>query len=143
MKEFKHYGKEVWRQVLSETNWVEELKKSGLEYVALPDIEHEIYKYVKDGKERYALIHYPDVPEEYWQEVYIIEKIPDDLNWDNIVKDYRWEKEENPERFTDWRNLQAGHIDPKQFRLALMSLGTSLEELKEMDHEDTPEIDEL
>ena len=50
MKEFKHYGKEVWRQVLSETNWVEELKKSGLEYVALPDIEHEIYKYVKDGK---------------------------------------------------------------------------------------------
>ena len=111
------------------------------------------------------------VPEEYWQEVYIIEKIPDDLNWDNIVKDYRWqsrgdepmklptrarllydeadhrayewEKEENPERFTDWRNLQAGHIDPKQFRLALMSLGTSLEELKEMDHEDTPEIDEL
>ena len=52
-------------------------------------------------------------------------------------------KEENPERFTDWRNLQAGHIDPKQFRLALMSLGTSLEELKEMDHEDTPEIDEL
>ena len=34
-------------------------------------------------------------------------------------------------------------IDPKQFRLALMSLGTSLEELKEMDHEDTPEIDEL
>lgn len=28
MKEFKHYGKEVWRQVLSETNWVEELKKA-------------------------------------------------------------------------------------------------------------------
>lgn len=171
MKKFKHYGKDVWVQTFTETNWIDGLKKNGFEYVALPDIEHEIYKYVKDGKERYALIHYPDVPEEYWQEIYIIEKIPDDLNWDNIVKDYRWqsrgdepmklptrarllydeadhrayewEKEENPERFTDWRNLQAGHIDPKQFRLALMSLGTSLEELKEMDHEDTPEIDEL
>lgn len=171
MNKFKHYGKDVWRQAFTEKTWVEELKKSGLEYTALPDIEHEIYKYIKDGNERYALVYYPDIPEDALQEVYIIEKIPDDLSWDNIIEDYRqqsrgyepmklptrarllydeadhrayeWEKEENPERFTDWRNLQAGHSDPKQFRLALMSLGTSIEELKEMDHSDTPEIDEL
>lgn len=89
MNKFKHYGKDVWVQTFTETNWVDGLKKNGLEYVALPDLEHEVYKYVKNGKERYALIHYPDVPEEALQEVYIIEKIPDDLSWDNIIEDYR------------------------------------------------------
>lgn len=35
------------------------------------------------------------------------------------------------------------NIDPKRFKSALTLLGTSIEELKEMDHSDTPEIDEL
>ena len=73
MNKFKHYGKDVWRQALFETNWVEELKKSGLEYTALPDLEHEVYKYINDGNERYALVYYPDIPEEDLQEVYIID----------------------------------------------------------------------
>ena len=57
MNKFKHYGKDVWVQTFTETNWIEGLKKNGLEYVALPDLEHEVYKYVKNGKERYALIN--------------------------------------------------------------------------------------
>lgn len=36
-----------------------------------------------------------------------------------------------------------GYIDPKRFKSALTLLGTSIEELREMDHSDTPEIDEL
>lgn len=94
MNKFKHYGKDVWVQTFTEINWVDGLKKNGLEYVALPDLEHEVYKYVKNGKERYALIHYPDVPEEALQEVYIIEKIPDDLSWDNIIEDDQTAEEE-------------------------------------------------
>jgi hypothetical protein len=171
MNKFKHYGKDVWRQASSIRNWVKELKESGLEYTALPDLEHEVYKYIKDGNERYALVYYPDVPEEALQEVYIIEKIPDDLSWDNIIEDYRqqsrgydpmklptrarllydeafhrayeWEKEDNPDFAKNFWHRPAGYVDPEQFKLAIMSLGTSIEELREMDHSDTPEIDEL
>ena len=57
--------------------------------ICILDIEHEVYKYTKDGNERYALVYYPDIPEDALQEVYIIEKIPDDLSWDNIIEDYR------------------------------------------------------
>lgn len=171
MIKFKHYEKDVWVQTFTDTNWIEELKKSGIEWTALPYLDHEVYKYIKDGKERYALIYYPDVPEEALQEVYIIEKIPDDLSWDNIIEDYRWQRNgENPmklptrarllydeafHRAYEWekendenfaKNLwhrPSGYVDPKEFKLALMSLGTSIEELKKMEHEDTPEIDEL
>lgn len=170
MNKFKHYGKDVWRQALFETNWVEELKKSGLEYTALPDLEHEVYKYINDGNERYALVYYPDIPEEDLQEVYIIEKIPDDLSWDNVIEDYRqqsrghdpmklptrarllydeadriayeWEKED-PDFAKNFWHRPTGYIDPKRFKSALTLLGTSIEELKKMDHSDTPEIDEL
>lgn len=38
MNKFKHYGKDVWVQTFTETNWVDGLKKNGLEYVALPDL---------------------------------------------------------------------------------------------------------
>lgn len=170
MNKFKHYGKDVWVQTFTETNWIEGLKKNGLEYVALPDLEHEVYKYVKNGKERYALINYPDVPEEALQEVYIIEKIPDDLSWDNIIEDHRQqsrgyepmklptrarllydkadhiayelEKEDSDFAKNFWHR-PTGYIDSKRFKSALTLLGTSIEELKEMDHSDTPEIDEL
>ena len=171
MEKIKHYGRDVWVQTFTEKNWVAELKKSGLEWTVLPYLEHEVYKYIKDGKERYALIYYPDVPDEALQEVYIIEKIPDDLSWDNIIEDYRWqrrgeepmklpsrarllydeavhrayewEKENNKDFAKSFWRRSAGYVDPKEFRLALMSLGTNIDELKEMDHSDTPEIDEL
>ena len=35
---------------LQKQTGIDGLKKNGLEYVALPDLEHEVYKYVKNGK---------------------------------------------------------------------------------------------
>ena len=126
MNEFKHYKKSVWVQTLTDTNWVHELKKSGLEYTALPDLEHEVdYRQQSRG---YNPMKLPTKARLLYDEA------------DHIA--YELEKED-PDFAKNFWHRPTGYVDPKRFKTALTLLGTSIEELREMEHSDTPEIDEL
>ncbi len=163
---FKHYGVDSLYQTLRHP-FEEDLKKNNINYVFLP-LTEKVIKYNVEKKVRYAYITYPNVhPEEgYIENVYITEAIPDDMNWEKLKEDYELqrqgkqpmkiptrtrilydkaiemandERETNPQDFLNWLEPPSkADID-----VALMHLGSSLEELRGSDHHDVPEIDKL
>lgn len=164
MKVYRHYGVEVVFQSLHDKSFKEELEKAAINYTELPILDKTIYKYTKDGATKYAYVVYPNVPEEYVEEVYITCQTPDDMDWDKIVKDvYDQANGETPKEmptrarilydkavemacnlpeeldadFTDWSQPKE-----KDVELALVSLGYTKEEIKKMPHYDVPELDE-
>lgn len=79
-----HYGVEVIVQT-TKLNFKEELIKNGYDYIDLPPLDKEVITYTKDGVKKYALI----VPfgEDDDKHVYITSQVPDDGDWDLLVKD--------------------------------------------------------
>lgn len=164
MKVYTHYGVEVVFQCLYGKSFKEILDSAEKNYTELPLLDKTIYKYSNDGKTQYAYIICPNVPEEYVEEVYITTQVPDDMNWDKLVKDINdqaggkdpmqmptrarilYDKAvkmacenplDQPESFIDWSQPKE-----KDVELALVSLGYTKEELKKMQHYDVPELDE-
>ncbi len=164
---FKHYGVDSLYQTISHP-FEDDLKKQGIKYIELPLLKEKVLKYTYEDKTKYAYIIYPNAPleEEYVEEVYITERIPDDMSWKNLAKDLELQKDGNKEMslptrarilydeaesivsknrkaesnsFQEWIKSAT----KKEINDILISLGSSLEELKNADHHDVPEIDEL
>lgn len=164
---FKHYGVNSLYQTISHP-FENDLKKQGIEYIELPLLKEKVLKYTYEGKTKYAYIVYPNVPldEGHVEEVYITERIPDDMNWKNLAKDLKLQKDGNKKMILPtkarilWdeaesiisktRNAESNNLQEwitpvtkKEMNNVLISLGSSLEKLKESEHHDVPEIDEL
>lgn len=164
---YTHYGKEVTVQTLDHC-FADDLETNGIAYIELPIVQHKIYKYKYQGKERYALVTYPNVPDAYFENVYITDSIPDDMDWEKLVYDcvcqshgeepaafptrarvlydkacsmvYENDRHKDDKTFLDWISWKP---DASEIDLALSALGSSLEELFISDHHDVPELDEL
>lgn len=164
---FTHYGVDSLYQTINHP-FENDLKKQGIKYIELPLLKEKVLKYTYEGKVKYAYIVYPNThPEEgYIEEVYITERIPDDMNWNNLVKDLELQRDENKEMSLPtkarilWdeaenivskiKNAESNNfqewiksVTKKEMNDALISLGSSLEELENSDYHDVPEIDEL
>lgn len=165
IKEFNHYGVIVLRQVIG-SRFKDTLEQKGVDYIALPFIDDEVYRYTYDGKRKYAYITHSNAPEEYIEHVYITTEIPEDMNWKNIELDYLGQATgEKPMKIQTrakvlydaakdivkkntkesdkniFFNFFDNKIDEKELNYALISLGTNLEELRAMDHHDVDDID--
>lgn len=164
---FKHYGVDSLYQTINHP-FEDELKKQGIEHIELPLLKEKVLKYTYEGKTKYAYIVHPNVhpEEEYIEEVYITERIPDDMSWKNLAKDLELQKDGNKEMALPTkarilydeaesivnknRNAESNSFQEwiksatkKEINDILISLGSSLEELKNADHHDVPEINEL
>lgn len=163
-----HYGVAVLVQSL-DSSFEDDLEKAGIDYVLLPVAEHKIYKYTTQGQTRYALVTFPNVPEEYREEVYITSQIPDDMDWDKLVEDCRNQANgeepaqlptharvmydravalvENEHRengkMADFLSWLTWKPQAKDINFALISFGSSIIELLQEDHHDLPELDDL
>lgn len=160
-----HYGIDVLVQSL-DSSFEDDLKKAGIDYALLPVAEHRIYKYTTQGQTRYALVTFPNVPEEYREDVYITSQIPDDMDWDKLVRDCQdqgnWEeamkiptharimydkavafvehnsKKDGQQSFLEWMSWKP---QEKDINDALIFFGSSIAELIEEDHHDVPELE--
>lgn len=164
---FKHYGVNSLYQTINHP-FEDELKKQGIEHIELPLLKEKVLKYTYESKTKYAYIVYPNVPldEGHVEEVYITERIPDDMSWNNLAKDFELQKDGNKEMILPTkarilydeaenivcknRNAESNNFQEwiktatkREMNNALISLGSSLEELKNSEHHDVPEIDEL
>lgn len=162
-----HYGIDVLVQSL-DSSFEDDLKKAGIDYVLLPVAEHRIYKYTTQGQTRYALVTFPNVPEEYREEVYITSQIPDDMDWDKLVRDCQDQgngeepmkiptharimydkavlfvehnsKKDGKQSFLEWLSWKP---QEKDINYALISFGSSIAELLKEDHHDVPELEKI
>lgn len=153
MKKFLHYGEEVVFQYVEPYRFFESAKENQIELEELPILEYRVFRYYKDGKEKFACM----IPEA--EEVYTTEKIPVDLSWENLVRDCRNQKRgeaparlktkacllcEKAIRFAEKIDKEKHEDDawylpevkPELFRIGLIKYGFTLEELKEMDCRD-------
>ena len=163
-----HYGVDVLVQSL-DSSVEDDLKKARIDYVLLPIVEHKIYKYTTQGQTRYALVTYPNIPEEYREDVYITSQIPDDMDWNKLVEDCKnqgmgeepaqlptharvmYDKAvENVENMHSQKEEKQNLLDwlswkpkTKDINYALLSLESSISELIREDHHDVPELDGL
>lgn len=96
MRQFEHYGVPVIYQWLKDRSFKNELKKKGIEYIELPLIDHVILKYKYENNTRYALIVSCFSVDEYCEDVYVTERIPDDMSWENLVQDVSGQKSGKP-----------------------------------------------
>ena len=96
MRQFEHYGVPVIYQCLKDQSFKEELKEKGIEYTELPLLDHVILKYEYEDNTRYALIAEYFVIDTYYEDIYITERIPDDMSWENIVTDVSGQKSGKP-----------------------------------------------
>ena len=159
---FFHYGVEVLYQTI-EHSFEEDLKSQNIAYTILPILEHRIVKYSIENKTRYALIRTLNVPEEYIEEIFITERMPDDMNWNRLMEDCRnqihkenpmemetfarvmWDKARNMvyENASKRLDYLTWNPDKKDYEAAIIILGSTIGELLEMDHHDVPELEEL
>lgn len=162
---YTHYGKEILVQTLDH-NFEKDLKKSGIVYTVLPVLAHKILRYTIQKKIRYAFIHPLNVLEEYREDVYLMDSIPDDMNMDNLINDCVSQANgEDPmvlptrarimydkalellyndssrqkKSFLEWLDWKP---EEREINYALISLGSSMKELLESDHHDVPELDQ-
>ena len=79
---FKHYDRVVYCQTI-EGHFKDLLRSEGVNYTELPVLDQDVI-YYKRGlkKEAYALIKSGE-----YENVYITDSIPLDMNWDLLVKD--------------------------------------------------------
>lgn len=162
---FKHYGVDILFQQLDKYSFEYELKQRGLEYTFLPYLDDIVLKYTINGERKYAYITHSNIADEFYENVYITTEIPEDLNWQNIELD-RWHQNagdppmELPTRarviFDDCKHrwlqdnlpkdlmvsFKPRKPDPEEMSQMFIGYNTNLEELKEMDHHDVPELDE-
>lgn len=156
MEKFIHYGVEVVVQSITE-KFEDQLKELDIPYIELPLIEDKVLRYIYNGQKKYAYITYSNIPDEYREKVYITTEIPEDMCWRNIELDYRGQmdneeprllpsrarvlydkaeeiikEDRKPTSFLNWIDRP----DKKEIKLALLSLGITWDELKEMNHYD-------
>ena len=96
MRQFEHYGVPVIYQCLENKSFKAELKKRGIEYIELPLLDYTVLKYEFKNNIRYALVTSYFVIDVYYEDVYITERIPDDISWGNIVTDVSRQKSGEP-----------------------------------------------
>ena len=96
MRQFEHYGVPVMYQYLENRSFKNELKKKGITYTELPLLDYTVLKYEFENNTRYALVISDFVIDVYYEDVYITERIPDDMSWDNIVTDVSRQKSGKP-----------------------------------------------
>lgn len=89
---FKHYGVEVIHQYITDDSFLHLLERNNVKYQELPT-DKWIVMYTKDDVKRYALIEQRSAPDAYVEEVYITSSIPDDCDWDNLVRDINEQKQ--------------------------------------------------
>jgi hypothetical protein len=92
----EHYGKKVICQFIPD-DFRKVLLSKGVDYMELPinNTDLCILKYETDGKTKYAVLEMLLTCEEYHQMVYLTESIPDDCNWDLLVRDITAQQERN------------------------------------------------
>lgn len=162
MYQFKHYGVDVVYQECEPGEFEEQLIKHGIAYKHLPILDKKIIKYTKDGVTKYAYFAHSTTCDR----IFVTTEIPEDMRWEKIDLDYRMQSEgEEPLPlvtrarllYDKAADLAAGielqkrelfevtippHVSDTNLNTALISLGSSLEEIKGMDHHDVPELDE-
>lgn len=153
MNKYTHYGEEVIVQSVDIFRFFESAKENGINLEELPILEYRVFRYQKDGKEKFALI----LPEA--EEMYTTEKIPVDLSWENLIDDCRsQERGDAPAELMTKAKLICDkavkfaekidkekheddlfyipEVSPRMFRLGLIDLGFSFDDLREMNHHD-------
>ena len=158
MEKYLHYNEEVIYQQLADTSFKEELKKNDIDYMELPILDSDVITYIKDGKRKYACIVVNNTAETYIENVYITDQMPLDMNWENLVLDCKGQRNGEPPMEMETKakvicdkaeemalaEAKCGfweipEVDPKIFRMALISLGYNLDDIYEMDHHDIDE----
>lgn len=154
MKEFKHYGKSVYKQVTGK-EFRDVLRNSNIQYIDLPLIDVDVVKYEKDGITKYAVLRELVVPEDYLEAVYTTEFIPEDCDWKKLIEDVdAQEHGEDPalmptklrviidmaeniarEKSDDFMSLMSG-ISTEELGWALISLGYNKDKISTMDASD-------
>lgn len=156
MKEFKHYGKSVYKQVIDK-DFRSVLRDNNIQYIDLPLLNVDVIKYEKDGITKYAVIRDLIVPEEFVEAVYITESIPDDCNWESLVEDVdAQEHGEEPALMStklkhildmaenmareksddDFMSLMSGGVSTEELGWALISMGYNKDKISTMDTSD-------
>lgn len=161
-KIYKHYGEDVVFQQLENMHFINALKDNHIEYIELPILNYRVLLYNKDIGNKYAVIIPVNAVETCLENVYIATEIPFDMNWGNLVEDINNQRNgekpmvlktkakllceeaeklilENQTNNEDYFNSLDTEIDPRLFRIALITLGYSIEEVLEMDHHDVDE----
>lgn len=159
MKKFFHYGTEIIFQC--DKSFESSLKREGIAYTALPYLEDIVFRYTADGIKKYAYVVPASMDEEYTEHVFLTTEIPEDLSWKNIAIDFRQQQRgetpmELPTRAytiyrearrlvlarTPWTFELNPKPDTREMTYTFINLGTTIQELKEMDHNDCLELDE-
>lgn len=162
--EYTHYGERVLVQVL-EHRFEQDLRKANIEYIVLPLLDHEVFKYNVEGNTRYALVVSCGNFEQDCWEIYIVEHIPDDMDWNKLVDDCKRQRDGHESIKLPTRAkilydkalemaFEAGSPeDPmdyfmheptkEEINLALITLGSSVKKLLAEDHHDVPMLDEI
>lgn len=96
MRRFEHYGIPVIYQCLKDHSFKEELKKKGVTYIELPLLDYTVLKYEFENNTRYALVVPCFAIDTYYEDVYITERIPDDMSWENLAQDVSGQKSGKP-----------------------------------------------
>lgn len=96
MRRFEHYGVSVIYQCLKDRRFKNELKKKGITCIELPLLDYTVLKYKYENNTRYALIASSFFVDEYYEDVYITERIPDDMSWENLAQDVSGQKSGKP-----------------------------------------------
>lgn len=134
----------------------EQLRKQGIKYKHLPILDKKIIKYKKDGMDKYAYFAHSTTCDR----IFTNTEIPEDMKWENIDLDYRMQSEgEELMPFVTRARLlydkavslatgvelqkrdffemtMSPHISDEDLNIALVFIGSSLAEIKVMDHHD-------
>lgn len=149
MEKFMHYEEEIICQCTDSHTFEKTLKEKGVKYHYLPLEKEKVIKYWEDEKRHFAYFH----NETY---VFITDSIPDDMNWENIYYDYKGQAHnEEPmklptrakvlcqkaeERLNENKEFTFENFykdtSESELNMSLIHLGSSLEEIREMDHHD-------
>ena len=80
MKEFLHNGEKVIYQEVINKSFLDLLNESGIVPEEVPDenLRYRVFKYAKDGENRYACVLVTESPDDYVEKVYITFKFPED-----------------------------------------------------------------
>lgn len=156
MKEFKHYGKSVYKQVTGK-EFRAVLRDNNIQYIDLPLIDVDVVKYEKDGITKYAVLRELVVPEDYLEVVYTTEFIPDDCDWEKLIEDVdRQERGEEPaimptklklildmaenmareKSDDDFMSMMSEGVSTEELGWALISLGYNKDKISTMDASD-------
>lgn len=158
MKKYLHYNEEVIYQQLADTSFKDELKKNDIDYMELPILDSDVITYIKDGKRKYACIVVNNTAETYIENVYLTDQIPLDMSWENLVLDCKGQRNGEPlmEMETKAKVIckkaeemvlaetkcefyEIPEVSPEMFRLALISLGYTIDDICGMKHHDINE----